>query len=116
MNRYHKTIIEGDKKKMIDSKIHQKSKSTTEIAERCGEKFFAGWAHNLLGEAALETNFSKALPQFEKSIAIFKETKPENELARSYFGLGRFYRKQGDHAQAQKYARKALGILNALKH
>ncbi|MBC2716705.1 MAG: tetratricopeptide repeat protein, partial [Desulfobacteraceae bacterium] len=95
-------------------KAEQTAKEALEVAERCGAKFFVGWALRLLGEIALETNHSKALPHFEKSITIFKETKAENELAKAYEGYGRLYKKQGDTAQAREYLMKALEIFERL--
>jgi len=90
------------------------AKDALEVAERCGAKYWIGRAHRMMGEVALETNFSKALPHLERSITIFKETKAENELARAYAGLGRFYKKQGDIEQAREYFTKALGIFERL--
>ena len=95
-------------------KAEQAAKEALEVAERCGTKFYIGWAHRLLGEVALETNFSKALPHFEKCIAIFKGIKAENELALSYAGLGRLSKKQGDTVQAREHLSKALEIFERL--
>ncbi len=68
----------------------------------------------MLGEVALETNFSEALPHFEKCIAIFKGIKAENELALAYADLGRLSKKQGDTDQAREFLTKALEIFERL--
>ena len=95
-------------------KAKQTAKEALEVAERCGAKFFAGQAHRMLGEVALETNFSEALPHFEKSIAIFKEIKAENELALAYADMGRLSKKQGDTVKARELLSKALEIFERL--
>ena len=95
-------------------KAEQAAKEALEIGERCGAKFYIGRAHRLLGEAALETNFSEALGHFEKSIGIFEGIKAENELALSYAGLGRLSKKQGDSVQAREHLSKALEIFERL--
>ncbi|MBC2717813.1 MAG: tetratricopeptide repeat protein [Desulfobacteraceae bacterium] len=100
------------------AKAYDKAEQTTmealDVAERCGTKFFVGRAHRLLGEIALENNFSKSSSHFEKSITIFKETKAENELAKAYAGIGRLYKKQGNTVQAQEYLTKSLEIFERL--
>ena len=95
-------------------KAEQTSKEALEVTARCGAKFYIGRARRLLGEVALETDFSKALPHFEKSITIFKDIKAENELALAYGGLGRLYKKQGNTVQAREYLTKALEIFERL--
>jgi tetratricopeptide (TPR) repeat protein len=95
-------------------KAEQTAKEALEVAERCGMKYWLGRTHFMIGQIVLETNFSQALPHFEKSTSIFKETKAENELARSYAGTGRYYKKQGDIVQARDYFTKALEIFERL--
>ena len=97
-----------------DDKAEQSAKEALEVAERCGAKYYIGWAHRLLGEVALKTDYSKALPHFKKSISIFKKIKAENELALSYAGLGRLAKKQGDTVQAREHLSKALEIFERL--
>ena len=92
-------------------KAEQTAKEALEVAERCGAKFYIGWAHRLLGEVALETNFSKASPHFEKSVTIFKEIKAENELARSYAGIGRLLQKARRYCTGKRLSHEGPGNL-----
>ena len=108
------TLAEGYLLAEAYDKAEQVAKEALELAERCGAKFYTGRAHRLLGEVALETNFSEALPHFEKSIAIFKGIKAENELALAYAGVGRLSKKKGDTAQAREFLTKALKIFERL--
>jgi tetratricopeptide (TPR) repeat protein len=93
-----------------DDKARQTLEEGLEIAERCGARYYVGFARRLLGEIALETNLAQAAPHFEKSIAVFREIKAENELALAYAGHGRLHKKQGQVAQAREYLTKALEI------
>jgi tetratricopeptide (TPR) repeat protein len=54
-------------------------KQGIDLAERCGMKFYLGWAHRLLGEIALETDLANAAAHFEQGIGFFKEIKAQNE-------------------------------------
>jgi tetratricopeptide (TPR) repeat protein len=85
-----------------------------EVAERCGAKFFGGWDHLVLGEAAIEKEVSQAAPHLEKCVTIFTEIKAENFLAKTYAAYGRLYKKKGDIAKAREYFTKALDIFNRL--
>jgi predicted ATPase len=97
---------------------HDKAKRTLEegleITERCGARYYIGFAHRLLGEIDLKTNLVQAVHHFEKSIAIFREIKAENELALVYAGYGRLQKQQGQIAQAREYLTKALKIFERL--
>jgi tetratricopeptide (TPR) repeat protein len=95
-------------------KARQTLEEGLEIAERYGVRYYAGFAQRLLGEIALKTNPAQAAPHFEKSIAIFREIKAENELALAYAGYGRYHRQQGQIAQAREYLTKALEIFERL--
>jgi tetratricopeptide (TPR) repeat protein len=97
-----------------DDKARQTLEGFLEIAERCGARYYLGWAHRLLGEIALNTDPTQAAPHFEKSIAILREIKAENELAVVYVGYGRFHRQKGQIAQAREYLMKALEIFERL--
>ncbi|MBL7205449.1 MAG: tetratricopeptide repeat protein [Desulfobacteraceae bacterium] len=97
-----------------DEKARQTLEQGMEIAERCGERYYVGWAHHLLGEIALKTNPTQAAPHFEKSIAIFKEIKAENALALTFAGYGRCYKLKGQIAQAREYLTKSLEIFERL--
>jgi len=85
-----------------------------EIANRCGVRYYAGFAQRLLGEIALRTDPSRAAPHLEKSIAVLEEIKAENELALAYAGYGRLHKQQGQIGQARKYLTKALEIFERL--
>jgi class 3 adenylate cyclase/tetratricopeptide (TPR) repeat protein len=85
-----------------------------ELAERCGMRFYMGWAHRLLGEIALKANPTQAAPYFEKSIAVLREIKADNELALAYAGYGRLHKQQAQIAQAREYLTKALEIFERL--
>ncbi len=97
-----------------DNKTRQTLEEGLEMAERCGVRYYAGFAHRLLGESVLKTSPTQAAPHFEKSIAIFREIKAENELAMAYAGYGRLHKKQGKNARAREYLTKALEIFERL--
>jgi tetratricopeptide (TPR) repeat protein len=97
-----------------DDKARQTLDEGLEMAERYGVRYFAGFAHRLLGEIALKTNPTQAEPHFAKSIAIFQKIKAENELAMAYAGYGRLLKKQGEIAQAREYLTKALETFERL--
>jgi len=97
-----------------DDKARQTLERGLEISERCGARYYAGFAHRILGEIALKTNPGQAVPHFEKSIAIFREIKAENELALAYAGYGRLHKQKGQIAQAREYLTKALEIFERL--
>jgi tetratricopeptide (TPR) repeat protein len=67
-----------------------------------------------LGEIALKTNPSQAASHFEKSIAVLREIKAENELALAYADYGRLHKQQGQIGQAREYLTKALEIFERL--
>ena len=97
-----------------DDKARQTLEEALEIADRCGARYYLGWAQRLLGEIALKANPAQAMSHFEKSITIFREIKAENELAMAYAGYGRLHKKQGEIAQAREYLKKALEIFERL--
>jgi tetratricopeptide (TPR) repeat protein len=97
-----------------DDKARQTLERGLEIADSCGAKYYLGFAHRLLGESMLKTNPAQAAAHFEKSIAIFRELKAENELAMAYAGYGQLHKKQGQVAQAREYLTKALKIFERL--
>ena len=97
-----------------DDKARQTLEKVLEIADPCGARYYAGFAQRLLGEIALKAKPAQAVPHFEKSIAVFREIKAENELAMAYTGYGRYHKKQGGIAQAREYLTKALEIFERL--
>ena len=97
-----------------EKKAKQTLEEVLEIASRCGASYFAGFAQRLLGKTLLKTNPGQAAAYFEKSIAIFREIKTENELALAYAGYGRLHKQQGNIAQAREYLKKALEIFERL--
>ena len=62
----------------------------------------------------LEMDAKKAANYFTKAIAIFQETKAENELALAYAGYGRLHTQQGSIPQAREYLTQALEIFERL--
>jgi tetratricopeptide (TPR) repeat protein len=91
-------------------RARQTLEEALEIADRCGARYYAGFAQRLLGEIALKTNPSQAASHFEKSIAVLLEIKAENELALAYAGYGRLHKRQGQIGQAREYLTKALEL------
>jgi class 3 adenylate cyclase/tetratricopeptide (TPR) repeat protein len=82
-----------------------------DLSDRYGAKYFAAWAHRLLGEVALKQESSNASFHFEQSMSIADEIRSENELALACAGYGRFLRKIGRITEAREYMIKALNIL-----
>ena len=97
-----------------DDKARQMLEEALEIADRCGARYYVGFTHRLLGEIVLKTNPGQAAAYFEKSIAIFREIKAENEFALAYAGYGRLHKQQGKVGQAREYLTKALEIFERL--
>jgi tetratricopeptide (TPR) repeat protein len=97
-----------------DDKARQTLEEGLEIAERCGARYYAGFAQRLLGEIALKANPAQAASHLEKSIAVLREIKAENELALAYAGYGRLQKQQGQIGQAREYLTKALEIFERL--
>jgi tetratricopeptide (TPR) repeat protein len=97
-----------------DDKARETLEKGLEIADRCGAKYYAGFARRLLGELSLKTDQVQATTDFKKSIDILQEIKAENELALAYAGYGRLHKKQGEIAQAREYLIKALEIFERL--
>ncbi|NIS62889.1 MAG: tetratricopeptide repeat protein [Proteobacteria bacterium] len=97
-----------------DDKARQMLEEGLGIANRCGARYYAGFAQRLLGEIALKTDPARAAPYIEKSIAMLGEIKAENELAMAYAGYGRLHRQQGEIGQAREYLTKALEIFERL--
>jgi tetratricopeptide (TPR) repeat protein len=97
-----------------DDKARQTLEEGLEMADRCGARYYLGWAQRLLGEIALKANPAQAVAYFEKSIAVLGEIKAENELALAYAGYGRLHKQQGNIAQALEYLTKALEIFERL--
>jgi class 3 adenylate cyclase/tetratricopeptide (TPR) repeat protein len=95
-------------------KARQRLEEGLEMADRCGARYYAGFAQRLLGEIALKNNPDQAASHFEKSIAVLQEIKAENELALAYAGYGRFHKQQGQIAKARDYLTKALEIFEGL--
>jgi class 3 adenylate cyclase/tetratricopeptide (TPR) repeat protein len=97
-----------------DEKAKQTLEKGLEMAERYGVRFELGFAHRLLGEISLKNNLAQAEKHFEKSIAIFREIKAENELAITYAGYGQLLKEQGEIAQAREFLTDALEIFERL--
>jgi tetratricopeptide (TPR) repeat protein len=97
-----------------DDKAREALEEGLEIAERCGARYYAGFAQRLLGEIAVKTKPAQAAFHFEKSMAVLQEIKAENELALAYAGHGRLHKRQGNIAQAREYLTKALKTFERL--
>jgi class 3 adenylate cyclase/tetratricopeptide (TPR) repeat protein len=97
-----------------DDKARQTLEEALEMADRCGARYYLGWAQRLLGEIALKANPAQAVSHFEKSIAVLQKIKAENELALAYAGYGRLHKQQGQIGQAREYLTKALEIFERL--
>jgi tetratricopeptide (TPR) repeat protein len=97
-----------------DDKATQTLEEGLEMAERCGTKYYLGFAHRLFGEIALKSNPAQAAFHFEKSMAVLQEIKAENELALAYAGYGRLHKQQSKVGQARKYLTEALEIFERL--
>jgi tetratricopeptide (TPR) repeat protein len=97
-----------------DNNARQTLEEGLEIAERCGARYYIGWAHRFLGEIDLKANPARAVSHFEKSIAVLQKINAENDLALAYAGYGRLQKQQGQFAQAREYLTKALEIFERL--
>jgi tetratricopeptide (TPR) repeat protein len=97
-----------------DHKAKQTLEEGRKIAETCGAKYYLGFAHRVLGEISLKTNTTEAEAHFEKSLALFREIKAENELGLAYAGYGRLQKQQGKIEPAREYLTKALEIFERL--
>jgi class 3 adenylate cyclase/tetratricopeptide (TPR) repeat protein len=98
-----------------EDKARQMLEEGLEIADCCGAMYYVGWSHRYLGEIHLKVNPDQAVSHFEKSMAVFKEIKAENDLALAYAGYGRLQKQQGEFAQAREYLTKALKIFERLE-
>lgn len=100
------------------SNDHDMAKRTLEegleITERCGARYYIGFARRILGEIAVENNPSKAALHFEKSIAVLRDIKAENELALAYAGYGRLHDQENRVSLARDYLTMALEIFERL--
>jgi len=97
-----------------DDKARRILEKGLKIADRCGARYYSGWARRLLGEMALKVNPDQAAIHFEQSIAVLGEIKAENELAMAYAGYGRLQMQQSRFAQGREYLTKALEIFERL--
>jgi class 3 adenylate cyclase/tetratricopeptide (TPR) repeat protein/ribosomal protein L40E len=97
-----------------DDRARQTLAEGLQMADSYGVRYYAGFAHRLLGEIVLKTKPTQVAPHFEKSIAIFREITAENELAMAYAGYGRYHKKEGRIVHAQEYLTKALEIFERL--
>ena len=79
-----------------------------------GYKYWEGVHYRILGELCNRTEFKKAKKYIEDSIRILKIVGAKNELAKSYFSLGRLYREKGEKDKAKKYVTQALHIFEKL--
>ena len=85
------------------------------IFEKCGTRFYLGWAHRLLGEIFSKTSANNTAEHFEKSIDILKNIKAEGELAHTYASYGRWYLNQKNLHYAKIYLTKAHEIFERIE-
>jgi class 3 adenylate cyclase/tetratricopeptide (TPR) repeat protein len=97
-----------------NANARQTLEESLEVAERCGARYYIGWAERLLGEVTLKTNPTQAAAHFQRSIAVLKEIKAENELALAYVGYGKLHKQQNHIDQAREHLMKALEIFERL--
>ena len=97
-----------------NDKARRTLEEALKIAERCGARYYSTFVQRLLGEIDLKTNPDQAAPHFEKSIAVFREIKAENELALAFAGYGRYHKQKGQIEEAHVYLTKALEIFERL--
>jgi len=101
--------LDGD-----ESNAWQTLEQALKISDRCGAKYYIGFANRLLGEISLRTKPFQAEIHFQRSIAILEEIKAENELALTYKGYGRLLKQKCQIEDAHGYLTKALEILERL--
>jgi predicted ATPase len=97
-----------------EEKARQTLEEGLNMAERCGARYYVGFAHRLLGMIAMKTNSVQAAAHFEKSIAVLQQIKAENELALAYADYGGLHQRQGQFQQAREHLTKALEIFERL--
>jgi class 3 adenylate cyclase/tetratricopeptide (TPR) repeat protein len=96
-------------------KANKTLKEAIGIFEKCGTRFYLGWAHRLLGEIFSKTSANNTAEHFEKSIDILKNIKAEGELAHTYASYGRWYLNQKDLHYAKIYLTKAHEIFERIE-
>ncbi len=89
-------------------------KSALDISTKAGFKHIEAMALRVSGEIYGSSNFHKAKKHIEDSITIFRKIGAKNELAKSYFSLGRLYKEKGEKTKAKKYVTQALTIFEKL--
>ena len=98
VDQLHQVIIISQIFKIALARKNDKATQTLEealeIANRCGARYYAGFAQRLMGEMALKTNPAQAASHFERSIVVLREIKAEIELALAYVSYGRLQKQQ----------------------
>ena len=95
-------------------KAKQTLQDGLELAGRLGAKYNLAEAHRVMGEVAMETDPTQAIPHFEKSIDLFQECKAQSDLALAYAGMGRYHKQHGNSEKAREHLTKALEIFERL--
>lgn len=83
-------------------------------SKESGFNHWEGMALRVLGEIYENSDIDKAENHIKNSIKILKRLGAKNELAKSYFSLGRLYKEKGEKNKAKKYATQALHIFEKL--
>jgi class 3 adenylate cyclase/tetratricopeptide (TPR) repeat protein len=95
-------------------KALERIKSALEICKQSGFRYWEGMAYRVLGEVYDGTDVNTAENYIKDSIRVLKKVGAKNELAKSYFSLGKLYREKGEKAKAKKYVTQALNIFEKL--
>jgi len=67
-----------------------------------------------LGEIYGVSDFNKAENYIKDSIKILKKAGTKNELAISYFSLGKLFKEKGEKDKAKKHVTQALNLFEKL--
>jgi class 3 adenylate cyclase/tetratricopeptide (TPR) repeat protein len=97
-----------------ESKAKQTLEEGLGIANRCGARYYIGFANRLLAEISLRTEPFQAATHLQRSIAILEEIRAENELALAYKVYARLLKQKHQIAEARSYLAMALEILERL--
>jgi tetratricopeptide (TPR) repeat protein len=84
------------------------------VIRESGYKYWEGVCYRILGDLCDKSESKKAKEHIEDSIKILKKVGANNELAKSYFSLGKLYKAEGERDKAKKYVTQALKLFEKL--
>ncbi len=84
------------------------------LAARCGARHYVGLAHYMLAEIALKTAPAGAAAHLDQALAVFRETRAENDRALACECYGRWHKQQGRSTEAGRWFGEALSIFERL--